>query len=120
MLIHTGFAVFLFSVVLLFGLFNDQSMIFTVMDIAAITYGPLLGLFAFGIITKRLPADRFVPVICLGSALICCFLYLSTKNKAAWLHGYAIGQELLIINGLITFIGLWAISTKRAKSQATG
>jgi solute:Na+ symporter, SSS family len=115
-LIHIGFAVFLFLVVLMFGLFNDQSMIFTVMDIAAITYGPLLGLFAFGILTKRLPADKLVPVISLISAGFCCFLYLSTKSKAGWLNGYAIGQELLIINGLITFIGLWLISKPQVKA----
>lgn len=113
--IHIGFAIGLFLVVLLFGLFNDQSMIFTVMDIAAITYGPLLGLFAFGILTKRKPNDKLVPVISIISAGICCFLYLSTKNKAEWLHGYAIGQELLIINGLLTFFGLWLVSSSDVK-----
>lgn len=73
-------------------------MIFTVMDIAAITYGPLLGLFAFGILTKRQPNDKFVPLISIVSAGFCCFLYLSTKSKASWLNGYAIGQNKRVNN----------------------
>ena len=115
-LIHIGFAVVLLIAVLLFGLFSDQSMIFLVMDIAGITYGPLLGLFAFGIFTKRLPKDKLVPVVCILSAGVCTFLYLATKNKAPWLHGYSIGQELIIINGLLTFLGLWLISKKSTDS----
>ena len=115
--IHISFAVILFLVVLLFGLFNDQSMIFTVMEIAGITYGPLLGLFAFGILTSRIPADKLVPLICMGSAGICTFLYLSSKAKAVWLQGYQVGAELLIFNGIITFIGLLIISRKRELSR---
>jgi hypothetical protein len=90
-------------------------MIFLVMDIAGITYGPLLGLFAFGILTKKLPKDKFVPFICLLSAGICMFLYVSSKHKAAWLSGYSFGQELLIINGTLTFLGLWLISKSNKK-----
>lgn len=118
-IIHVGFAVFLFIVVLLFGLFNDQSLVFTVMDIAGITYGPLLGLFAFGIFTKRIPKDNMVPIVCLVSAAICTYLYVATKSKAAWLNGYAIGQELLIINGVITCIGLWIISKTNSAQRVT-
>jgi len=110
MTIHAGFAFVLFVTVLLFGLFSDQSMIFLVMDIAGITYGPLLGLFAFGIFTKKLPKDKWVPIICLISAGVCTFLYISSKHKATWLFGYSFGQELLLINGSLTFIGLWLIS----------
>ena len=85
-------------------------MIFLVMDIAGITYGPLLGLFAFGILTKKLPKDKLVPIICLLSAGICTFLYVASKHKSGWLQGYTFGQELLILNGTLTFIGLWLIS----------
>lgn len=113
--IHIGFAIILFITVLLFSLFENESMIFLVMDIAAITYGPLLGLFAFGIFTKRRTKDQTVPLICLISAGICTFLYIATRNKMSWLNGYAFGQELLIINGLITFIGLY-LTSKTEKS----
>lgn len=115
MSIHAGFAVVLFITVLLFGAFSDQSMIFLVMDIAGITYGPLLGLFAFGIFTKKMPIDKLVPLVCIVSAACCTFLYFSSKYKAAWLNGYAFGQELLLINGFITFIGLWLISQRATK-----
>ncbi len=115
--IHIGFAVVLLITVLLFKLFSDQSMIFLVMDIAAITYGPLLGLFAFGIFTNKNPKDALVPLVCLVSAGICVFLYSATKQKVAWLNGYAFGQELLIINGFITFIGLWIISLGNQKPR---
>ncbi len=116
-LIHIGFAVILFFTVLMFSLFNDQSMIFLVMDVAGITYGPLLGLFMFGIFTKRHPKDAFVPIVCLLSAGICTFLYVSTKYSYNWLNGYAFGAELLIINGLITFIGLYLISKREKELQ---
>lgn len=111
-LIHIAFAIVLFFVVLSFALFNDQSLIFTVLDIAGITYGPLLGLFLFGIFTKRNVKDSFVPIVCIVSPAICTFLYFSSKNKALWLGDYQIGAELLIINGLLTFLGLLLLSKK--------
>ena len=115
MLIHVGFAILLFITVLSFKLFKDESMIFLVMSIAAMTYGPLLGLFAFGIFTTKKPIDALVPLVCIVSVTICTLLYIASKNKLVWLNGYVFGQELLIINGFITFIGLWLIS----KSPAT-
>lgn len=110
--IHIAFAVVLFFVVLAFGLFTDQSLVFTVLDIAGITYGPLLGLFIFGIFTKREIKDFLVPIVCIISPAICTYLYFSSKNKASWLGGYQIGAELLIINGLLTFLGLYLLSKK--------
>jgi Na+/proline symporter len=111
-IIHIAFAVVLFFVVLAFGLFTDQSLVFTVLDIAGITYGPLLGLFVFGMFTKRNVKDIYVPIVCVISPAICTFLYFSSKNKAIWLGGYQIGAELLIINGLLTFLGLFILSQK--------
>lgn len=110
--IHISFAVLLLFVVLAFGLFDDQSLVFTVLDIAGITYGPLLGLFIFGIFTKRTIKDILVPIICVISAGFCTYLYFSSIHNAAWLQGYKVGVELLIINGLITFSGLMLLSAK--------
>ena len=71
--------------------------------IASYTYGPLLGLFAFSLFTKRMPHDRLVPYICIASPIACYALDAATQ--ALW--GYRFGYELLIINGLLTFGGLW-------------
>lgn len=110
--IHAGFAVILYVVVMLFSLSRDQSLVFTVLDIAGITYGPLLGLFTFGILTNRKAIDKIVPFICIFSALLCTGLYWASKQKAAWLGGYVVGAELLIINGFITFLILLLTSKK--------
>ena len=116
-IIHISFAVLLLFVVLAFGLFDDQSLVFTVLDIAGITYGPLLGLFIFGMFTKRTIKDIFVPVICVLSPAICTYLYFASNHDAAWLNGYKIGVELLIINGLLTFIGLFVLSNQQESEK---
>ena len=85
-------------------------MINVILKVAAYTYGPLLGLFSFGIITKRKVIDKFVPVVCVLAPVICFFLDKFQKN----IFGkYEIGLELLIINGLLTFMGLFIISKKQ-------
>lgn len=110
--IHITFAILLLFVVLAFGLFDDQSLVFTVLDIAGITYGPLLGLFIFGMFTTRRIKDIYVPIICIISAGFCTYLYFSSNHNASWLNGYKIGVELLIINGFMTFVGLLLFSNK--------
>jgi hypothetical protein len=86
---------------------NDPSMIGVILKVAAYTYGPLLGLFSFGILMKRNVIDKLVPVVCVLAPVICFFL---DKFQKDIFGKYEIGLELLIINGLITFIGLWLIS----------
>jgi len=83
--------------------------------VASFTYGPLLGLFAFGLFTKRGVKDILVPLICVLAPAICFVLNL---NSAAWFNGYLFGFELIIVNGLLTFIGLVLVSTRRANVQA--
>ena len=98
---------------MMFEWINSPSMIGVILKVAGYTYGPLLGLFAFGILTKRQVNDRFVPVIAIASPLICFFLDKFQKN----LFGdFEIGLELLIINGALTFIGLLLVS-KPAKAS---
>jgi hypothetical protein len=86
------------------------SAIFTV---ASYTYGPLLGLYSFGLLTKsRGVNDKLVPIICVLSPAICFYL---NQNSKMLLGGYVFDNELILINGMITFIGLLLISNKQAK-----
>lgn len=112
--IHIGFSVLLFAVILGFTQFKNDAdaLIFTILKVAGFTYGPLLGLFAFGILTKRTTREPWVPVICLISPLLCWWL---DTNSVRWLDGYRFGNEILIINGLISFTGLWLCSLKNKR-----
>ena len=106
----------LFAIIILaFKAINSRSVIDAIYMIASYTYGPLLGLFVFGLFTKKHPRDKFVPYICIASPLI-CFLtdYLVTRHT-----GYVFGYEMLMLNGAITFWGLWLCSTDN-KQRTTG
>ncbi len=107
--VHLSFAAIFLLFVMIFKWVNDPSMIGLLLKIAAYTYGPLLGLFTFGIITKKMVNDRLVPYICIASPLICFFL---DKYQKLIFGSFELGLELLIINGSITFIGLLLISKK--------
>ena len=86
-----------------------------ILDLAGYTYGPLLGLFAFGIFTRRnLPDKWTVTAICLIMPAAC---YILSKNAASWFEGFQIGIELLLINGILTFLGLLIISEKRISTN---
>ena len=95
--------------ILLFRAVNSTSLIDAVYILASYTYGPLLGLFAFGLFTHRQPADRLVPYICIASPIIC--YALNTAMQAFW--DYCFGYELLMLNGLLTFLGLWLTAGKK-------
>lgn len=107
MAVHLSFAVIFFVCVLYFKWLDNKSIIGILLDIAGFTYGPLLGLFAFGIITKRQLMDRFVPIVCLIAPALCYWIQVSAP---AYLGGYQIGIEMLIFNGSMTFMGLLIIS----------
>lgn len=104
--VHFGFSVVLFAVVLIFRAINDQSVINSVFTAAGYTYGPLLGLYTFGMFTKWQVKDKFVLPICLLSPVLS---YIININSVDWLFGYKFGFEILMLNGLLTFGGLWAI-----------
>jgi hypothetical protein len=96
--------------ILLFKWINNKSIINVILDLAGYTYGPLLGLFSFGILTRRRLKDGLsVTIVCLLAPLACLLL---SRNAAAWFGGYQIGIELLLINGMLTFLGLWFLSEK--------
>jgi hypothetical protein len=96
-----------YVVIILFRQLNSKEVITAVFDIAGYTYGPLLGLYTFGIFSNRPVVDRFVPWICLASPVL---TYIINQNSAAWFGGYQFGFERLLLNGLITTLGLWAVS----------
>jgi SSS family transporter len=110
--VHFSFAFLLLMVIVLFRAINDQAVVGKLFTVAGYTYGPLLGLYAFGLFLKRSVKDQFVPYICLASPLIC---YVLSENSVNWMNGYKFGFELLILNGLLTFTGLWMISNSSAK-----
>ena len=99
--------------IMVFKWINEKSIIGIILDLATYTYGPLLGLFSFGILTKRKLNDGLtVTAICLIAPFICYFI---SKYSAEWFDGYKIGIELLLINGILTFLGLMLISKKMGK-----
>lgn len=83
-----------------------------VFDSASITYGPLLGLFAFGFYTKRQINDRRSLLVCISAVLLTCLIYLYNGYLGYPIFGYKFSFELLVLNGLLTFLGLLAISRK--------
>ena len=101
--VHFGFSILLFMVILIFQAINDQSVINSIFIAAGYTYGPLLGLFTFGIFTKWNVEDRFVPIVCSVSPILS---YIINLNSETLLGGYKFGFEILILNGLIMFLGL--------------
>lgn len=109
-LIHVGFALLYLLVIVAFRPFHNQSLIDRIFDIAGFTYGPLLGLYTFGMFVKgRKVNDKAVPFIAIASPIISYLLKLYSKQL---LFGYQFGFEILIINGLLTFIALFAFSKK--------
>jgi Na+/proline symporter len=111
--VHIGFSLLMFLVIVLFNAINDASVVSMIFKIASYTYGPLLGLYCFGLFMKtKTVHDKLVPLICLLSPAIC---FLINYNSAALLGDYVIDNELIIINGLITFIGLLLISKPATK-----
>ena len=105
--VHIGFSLLFYVVIIVFRQLNSKEVITAVFDIAGYTYGPLLGLYAFGIFSKRPVRDQFVPFICLASPVL---TYIVNQNSAAWFGGYQFGFERLLLNGLFTFLGLLAVS----------
>lgn len=103
---HMGMSVLFVVIMLLFKLLNNKSIIDAVYTIASYTYGPLLGMFAFGLFTKRQVKDKMLPFVAVASPLLCFGLNMLSTT----IYNYPLGYELLMINGLITFVGMWMFS----------
>lgn len=113
MKVHLFISVLFVIIIMIFKALNNRSVIDAIYVIASYTYGPLLGLFAFGLFTKRQPIDRYVPYICIASPLICFAL----EQLVLHVTGYRFGYEMLMINGSITFAGLWLTSLWKVKER---
>ena len=111
--VHAGVALVVFLVIVIFRAINNDSVINDLFKMAGYTYGPLLGLFSFGLITRRRINDRRVLPVMVAAPVISYFL---NDFSAALFNGYHFGFELLIINGMLTFAGLWSISRKDEKT----
>ena len=106
--VHIGFSLLMFLVIIIFNAINDASVVSMIFKIASYTYGPLLGLYTFGLFMKsKTVHDKLVPLICVISPAICFFI---SKNSTILFGDYVFDNELIIVNGLITFIGLLLIS----------
>ncbi len=113
MTVHISLAIIFFICVMIFKTINNKSIIDIILKVAGYTYGPLLGLFAFGILTKRIVRQGYsVLLISIAAPVIC---YVLSDYSAKWFNGYQIGLELLLINGMLTFIGLLIISKKQLR-----
>lgn len=112
--VHLCFALIFLIIVMVFKWMDNKSTIDLILKIASYTYGPLLGLFAFGILTKRNLNNKWVAIVCILAPILC---YVLEFYQKAILGDFKIGQELLIINGLFTFIGLWLISSANTEKK---
>ena len=109
MLVHIGFTLLMFCVIIVFNSLNDSSVVSAVFKVAGFTYGPLLGLFAFGLLSKRTVNDKLVPFVVILSPIISVIL---DYNSAEWFNGYIFGFEILIVNAAITCLGLYLLKGK--------
>jgi Na+/proline symporter len=104
--VHIGVSAVVLLVVIMIRIINDESVISAIIKVAGYTYGPLLGFFFFGLFTPYEVKDRWMPFVAVASPVLCYFI---SANSESWLNGYTFGFELLILNGLLTFIGLLLI-----------
>jgi len=115
--VHLAFAFLFLAMVLVFKWADNPSMIGLILKLAGYTYGPLLGLFAFGMLTRRTLHDRLVPVVTVGAPILCA---LVEYNQKLLLGHYRLGLELLILNGALVFAGLFAISRRETAQPTAG
>lgn len=108
-IVHISIAIIFFFCILIFRALNDRAVIDKLFTIAGYTYGPLLGLYAFGLFTKRNVNDRITPFIAILSPAVCWIL---SRYSVELFNGYKFGFELLLLNGFLTFAGLWIFSRK--------
>ncbi|MDP9079496.1 MAG: sodium:solute symporter [Bacteroidota bacterium] len=113
--VHIAFSGAMLLTIIIFNAITNTAVVNAIFKVASYTYGPLLGLYSFGLfLGNRQVKDKLVPFICLISPAICYYVSL---NSATLLGGYIFDNELIIVNGLITFIGLWITSENKSESR---
>lgn len=110
--VHVGMAVLMALCIYVIYFLNDDAIIQTVYKVASYTYGPLLGMFCFGIFTKRQVRDRWIPLVAIAAPVI---TWILDVNSQAWFGGYVFSHERLILNALLTFIGMVCLIRKEKK-----
>ena len=114
-LVHIAFSGLMLLTIVIFNAINNDAVVGAIFKVASYTYGPLLGLYSFGLFMKnRQVNDKLTPFICIISPIVCYFLSI---HSAQWLGGYVFDNELIIINGLITFVGLLLTSSAKVKGE---
>ncbi len=108
--VHLMFSALFFIIILIAKQVADRALIDLILKLAGYTYGPLLGLFAFGILTKKSVKDNLVPLVCILSPAVC---FLLDYNSVEWFAGYKFGFEILILNGALTLAGLLLLKNKK-------
>jgi Na+/proline symporter len=111
-MVHIGFSVLFLAIILLFKEINQKSVIDAVLKAAGYTYGPLLGLFGYGLLSRRHAGGPAVLIVCIAAPVIS---YVISSFAPVWFNGYRIDIEILVINGLLTMAGLHLISTSEKK-----
>ncbi|PHN08159.1 sodium:solute symporter [Flavilitoribacter nigricans] len=111
-LVHLGFSILIFLTILVFRAINDQSTISMFIKVAGYAYGPLLGLFAFGMLTRLGVRDRWVPLVCISAPILSLLL---ERYSTVLFGGYQFGYEIILVNGLLTFAGLLLIGNKEGR-----
>ncbi len=113
--VHIGMSLAFFVIIIIAKEINERSLIDIVLKMAGYTYGPLVGLYAFGLYTKRKLKDQLVPAVCVIAPVI---TYIIGANSKLWFNGYQFSFEIIIVNAVLSFIGLWLISDHRLKDSA--
>jgi Na+/proline symporter len=112
--VHAAIALVMMSVIVVFNTFSSSGVITLIFTMASYTYGPLLGLFTFGILSRRSVRSSVIPVVAIAAPAMC---YILSTHSAEWLGGYQFSYELIILNGALTMLGLWLFS-RNEKGQA--
>ena len=114
-LVHLSFSILIFFCIMIFRIINDQSIVNVFIKVSGYAYGPLLGLFAFGIFTSHWILDKWIPVVCIAAPI---FSYFLDQNSVRW-FGYQFGYETLVVNALFTFIGLYLLINKKENTNGS-
>ena len=109
-MVHVFMALVMALVIYMFNRFNNTSVIDAVYILASYTYGPILGMFVFGIFIKRQVKDKWIPLVAIIAPILC---FIVDRNSQEWFNGYRFSYELLILNAAFTFVGLYILSSSR-------
>ncbi|MEA4918525.1 sodium:solute symporter [Proteiniphilum sp.] len=107
-MVHVGVSAAFVLIILLIEAIGSDSIITAIYKLASYTYGPLLGLYVFGLYSKVKPVDKWVPYVAIAAPILCFIIEILMQK----LYGYRVGYELLLLNGLLTGLGLWAVSRR--------